>query len=84
VAVRGGMGQAGPVGRPRPSGQGESRLVGAEGRWPWLGRKPELGQCSRNKILSNFIWNLDFWQTLEICTSRFRRNFDMGIFPKIF
>jgi hypothetical protein len=27
---------------------------------------------------------LDFWQTLEICTRRFRRNFDMGIFPRIF
>jgi hypothetical protein len=38
----------------------------------------------RNKILSNFIWNLDFWQILEICTRRFRRNFDMGILPKIF
>jgi hypothetical protein len=46
--------------------------------------KPELGQSSRNKILSNFIWNLDFWQTLKVCTRRFRRNFDMGIFPKIF
>jgi hypothetical protein len=37
-----------------------------------------------DKICSNFIWNLDFWQTLEICTTRLRRNFDMGILPKIF
>jgi hypothetical protein len=48
------------------------------------GLKPELGQSSRNKILLNFIWNLIFWQTLEICTTRFRRDFDMEIFPKIF
>jgi hypothetical protein len=68
------------AGRLRPSGERESGLVGEEGRWPQLVRKPELGQSSRNKILSNFIWNLDFWQTLEICSSRFRRNFDMGIF----
>jgi hypothetical protein len=78
------VGQAGPAERPRPSGEGESRLIGEEGRWPRLGRKLELGQSSRNKILSKFIWNLDFFQTLEICTRRFRRNFDTGIFPKIF
>jgi hypothetical protein len=27
---------------------------------PRLGQKSEMGQSSRNKILSNFIWNLDF------------------------
>jgi hypothetical protein len=78
------VGQVGPVGRLRPNGEGESGLAGEEGMWPRLGRKPELGQSSRNKILSNFIWNLHFWQALEICTRKFRRNFDMGIFPKIF
>jgi hypothetical protein len=77
-------GQAGLAGRPRPSGEGESGPVREEGRWPRLGRVPELGQSSRTKILSNFIWNLDFWQNLEIYTRRFRRNFDMEIFPKIF
>jgi hypothetical protein len=55
-----------------------------KGGGPQLGRKPEMVQSSRIKILSNFIWNLDFWHTLEICTRRFRRNFNMGIFPKIF
>jgi hypothetical protein len=78
------VGQARLTGRPRPSGEGESGAVGEEGRWPQLGQKPELGQSSRNKILSNFIWNLDFLQTLEICTRRLRMNFDMGIFHKIF
>jgi hypothetical protein len=77
-------GQARPARRPRPSGERESGPVGEEGRWPRLCQKPELGQSSRNEILSNFIWNLDFGQILEICTRRFRRNFDMGIFPKIF
>jgi hypothetical protein len=27
-----------------------------------LGQKLELGQSSRNKILSKFIWNLDFFK----------------------
>jgi hypothetical protein len=65
------------------SGVGWARR-GRKGVGPQLGQKLEMGQSSRNKILSNFIWNLDFWQTLEICTRRFRRNFDMGILPKIF
>jgi hypothetical protein len=53
-----------------------------EGEW-WAAAGPE----TRNgwiKSFRIFIWNLDFWQTLEICTSIFRRNFDMGILPKIF
>jgi hypothetical protein len=82
--VRGGAGQAGLARRPRPSREGESGPIGEEGRSPRLGRKSELGQRSRNKILSNFVWNLDFWQNLEICTRRFRMNFDMGIFSKVF
>jgi hypothetical protein len=32
----------------------------------------------------NFYWEFEFLATLEICTRRFRRNFDMRIFPKIF
>jgi hypothetical protein len=84
AAVRGGAWQAGPIERPRSSGERESRLIGEEGRWSRLGRKPKLGQSSRNKMISNFIWNLDFWQTLEICTRRFRRNFVVGIFPEIY
>jgi hypothetical protein len=47
-------GQAGPARRSRPSGEGESGPVGEEWRWP------QLGQSLRNKILSNFIWSLDF------------------------
>jgi hypothetical protein len=36
--------QAGPIGRLRPSGEGESGPVGEERRWLRLGQKPELGQ----------------------------------------
>jgi hypothetical protein len=53
-------GQAGLAERLRPSGEGESGPIGEEGRWPRLGRKPEFGQSSINKILSKFIWNLNF------------------------
>jgi hypothetical protein len=37
TAVRGGAGQAGPAGRPRPSGEGDIGPVGEEGGWPRLG-----------------------------------------------
>jgi hypothetical protein len=30
------------------------------------GPKTGAGPNSRNKTFSNFIWNSDFWQTLEI------------------
>jgi hypothetical protein len=35
-------------------------------------------------LIFEFKWISDVGKTLEICTSRFRRNLDMGIFPKIF
>jgi hypothetical protein len=63
--------------RPEGGGREVGRGWARNRKWP----------DSRNKILSNFIWNLDFWQTLEICTRRFRMNFDMGIllgFSRIF
>jgi hypothetical protein len=47
------------------------------GRLGWKGGGSEVGRgwAGNRKwvdnILSNFIWNLDFWQTLEICTRRF-------------
>jgi hypothetical protein len=57
----------------RPGGEGE--------RWAAAGPETRNGWIKSFQI---FIWNLDFWQTLEICTRRFRRNFFMGILPKIF
>jgi hypothetical protein len=73
------------VGPPVSEGRRRGRLgrKGEEERWAVTG--PEGGgrevghgwarnqkwSDSRNKIISNFIWNLDFGQTLEICTRRF-------------
>jgi hypothetical protein len=43
-----------------------------------LGRKPgEIPIGIKNKIFY-------FTKAFKICTRRFRRNFDMGIFPKFF
>jgi hypothetical protein len=67
---------------------------GEEERWAvagpeWGGREVGHGWArnqkwpdSRNKILSNFIWNLDFRQNLEICTRRFQEILTWGFFLK--
>jgi hypothetical protein len=47
------------------------------------GPNPEPGQNSKEFFL-NFNLFLEFGRTFEICTWRFRRDFDMRIFPKIF
>jgi hypothetical protein len=76
------------VGPPVIEGEGERwAATGPEGGEREVGSgwgRNRKWSDSRNKILSNFIWNLDFWETLKNCTMRFRRNFDMGILPKIF
>jgi hypothetical protein len=60
------------AGQAGPEGGGERwAAAGSE----WGGREVGLGWAKNrkwlDKILSNFIGNLDFWQTLEICTRRF-------------
>jgi hypothetical protein len=52
-------------------------LKGQTGRWV-AGLKFE-GNSFRNKN-----WIVEYTKDLEICTRRFGRNFDMGIFPKFF
>jgi hypothetical protein len=59
------------------------RLAGPGGQkagwagWP-LGRKlKENSFSNKNRIF-------EYTKALEICRRRFRRNFDMGIFPKFF
>jgi hypothetical protein len=47
------------------------------------GPNPESGQNSR-EILFEFQLILKFGRTLKNCTRRFRRDFDMRIFSKIF
>jgi hypothetical protein len=63
------------VGQARPEGGGKEVGHGWAGRGRKrgglrLGRKPEMVGFKK-KILSNFIWSLDFWQILEIRTRRF-------------
>jgi hypothetical protein len=83
-------------GRPAPvacalcSGAGgggeEEGLLGQVSRkarwagWP-LGR---LGQKLREKSFQNKNWIFEYTKALENCRRRFRRNLDMGIFPKFF
>jgi hypothetical protein len=48
----------------------------------------QLGQIHGGNSKMDFIFEfkpiLEFGKTLGICMCRFRRNLDMGIFPKIF
>jgi hypothetical protein len=48
-----------------------------------LGAGPD-GPDSEEKLFLNKISIFEYTKTLEICTRRFRRNFDMRIFPKFF
>jgi hypothetical protein len=66
------QGCSGRVGRARarrPAGWSRPGLLGA-------------GPESEEKLFPNKIWIFEY--TLEICTRRFRRNFDMRIFSKFF
>jgi hypothetical protein len=77
-------GPAGPAERPRPSGErGRGRLKKSG---PWLGRLAAglIGPKSKKKNFRIKNWIFEFIKALEICTRRFRRNFDMRIFPKFF
>jgi hypothetical protein len=49
----------------------------AEQAGGWLGR---LGQNLKENSFRNKNWIFKYTKALEICTRRFRRNFDMGIF----
>jgi hypothetical protein len=62
----------GRVGRP-----------GWKERWAAARLNPEPSQNSK-EILFEFQLILEFGRTLEICTRRFRKKFDMRIFPKVF
>jgi hypothetical protein len=59
-----------------------------------LGRRPQgrkvkqadgaAGSELKRNSLQNKNWIFEFTKALEICTRRFRRNFDTRIFPKFF
>jgi hypothetical protein len=81
----------------RPKAEAQWRVVPAaqwEGKGEWAGQGgrrggPRLGRIRsrariKKEILFKFQMILEFGRTLENCTRRFRRNFVMGIFPKIF
>jgi hypothetical protein len=50
----------------------------------WCGRKKKGGRLGRAGVLGrpNKISFFEYTKALEICIRRFRRNFDMRIFPK--
>jgi hypothetical protein len=96
-SARGGRrpGGAGWLGRPKAEAQGrfsgggpkggKGELAGSGGRrgGPQLGRIRSRARIQK-KFFSNFNLFLEFGRTLKICTRRFRKKFDMRIFPKIF
>jgi hypothetical protein len=74
--------RAGLAERLRPSGErGSGRLKKTSGpRLGWLADEPKVKE---NSFLNkNLIF--EYTKALEIYRRRFRRNFDMRIFPKIF
>jgi hypothetical protein len=64
-------------------GKGEWAGRGGRRGGPWLGRIRSRARTQK-KFFSNFNLFLEFGRTLKICTKRFRRDFDMRIFSKIF
>jgi hypothetical protein len=88
-------GGAGWQGRPKAESQrqfGGGCQKGRKGEWASRGGRrggPRLGRIrSQARIQKNFFSNfnlfLEFGRTLEICTRRFRRDFDTRSFSKIF
>jgi hypothetical protein len=85
-------GRARPVERPRPSGErgGDGRLK--RKKWAAAGPKGRMGRLAARligpKVRKNSFPNnnliFEYTKALEICRRRFRRNFDMRIFSKIF
>jgi hypothetical protein len=74
------------AGREAKAQWGEGEQPDGEGKRKWAVAGPKIG-AGPNSIIKpflNFYLEFKFLATLEICTRRFRRNFDMRIFPKIF
>jgi hypothetical protein len=74
---------AGPSRRGQPKRGGVGEWAGRGPKPRRLGQKPEMVPSSK-KIIFEFQLILEFGRTLENCSRRFRKKFDMGIFPKIF
>jgi hypothetical protein len=71
----------GPIGRTRETKAGWQR--GPRGRVGRQAAGPNGPEVKENSFLNkNLIF--DYSEALEICRRRFRRNFEVGIFPKFF
>jgi hypothetical protein len=66
----------------RPSGEGrENRPVGKKRVGRGWAERPDGPKDEENYFRIKF-WIFEYTKSLEICTRKFRRNFDMRIFPK--
>jgi hypothetical protein len=81
VKTRPTRGLDGPTGTVLACGGGAaSGLAGLRGR---MGRKVGWAEIKKKNFwIKN--WIFEFTKALEICRRRFRRNFDMRIFPNFF
>jgi hypothetical protein len=76
------MGRARARGLREKRGRADGWLDGEVGRAGWPPGR--LGRKRRKNSFPNKNWIFEFTKALEICRRRFRRNFDMRIFPKFF
>jgi hypothetical protein len=67
--------ESGEVGQPGRKGRG------GPGQASQLAR---LGRKLKENSFSSKNWIFEYIKALKICRRRFRRNFDMEIFPKFF
>jgi hypothetical protein len=87
------LGREGELGQPRgrgPVGRGGRKWL-VEKRKKWAAARPRsrlaagpIGPNVRKKSFPNNNLIFEYTKVLEICRRRFRRNFDMMIFLKIF
>jgi hypothetical protein len=74
----------GRVGRPKATGSACRWVVRGRGEVGSGWVKNQRWAKVQKQFLFEFQLILEFGRTLEIWTRRFRKKFDMGIFPKIF
>jgi hypothetical protein len=76
-----------PPARVRDGGR-EGGMAWWAGSACWAARGKKVGWLLGRKLKENSFpnknWIFEYTKALEICRRRFRRNFDMGIFPKFF
>jgi hypothetical protein len=78
--ARGLSGLGRPVGFGLRKRRGQRELAGPKAEWAARSARPKARK--KNFRIKN--WIFEFIKALEICGRRFRRNFDMRIFPKFF